>query len=119
MLIKQRAQRKVKEHRAEVEEPPFNVGYEELNNLILNPYTMSKITHFVNRHTNKILRSNNGDFLPVIAKGDIVVLGIETREENTVTHYTVDHIEHQLMQKGTGIMFRTEVVTRIYLTRKP
>lgn len=119
MLIKQRAQRKVKEHRAEVEEPPFNVGYEELNNLILNPYTMSKNTHFISTHTNKILRSNNGDFLPVIAKGDIVVLGIETREENTLAEYTVNRVEHSLMRKEAGSIFRTEVVTRIYLTRKP
>lgn len=47
MLIKQRAQRKVKEHRAEVEEPPFNVGYEELqilNNLILKITIMSDST---------------------------------------------------------------------------
>lgn len=79
---------------------------------------MSKITHFVDMTTNKTLRSNNGDFLPVIAKGDIVVLGLETREENTVAQYTVDYIEHQLIQKGAGSIHRTEVVTRIYLTSK-
>lgn len=80
---------------------------------------MSKTTVFINRHTNKILRSNNGDFLPVIAKGDIVKLGLETRKENTVAEYTVNRVEHSLMQKGAGSIFRTEVITRIYLTRKP
>jgi hypothetical protein len=75
-----------------------------------------KTTHFIDKTKAKVIRSNNGDFLPIIAKGDTIMLGLETRTENTIEHYIVDSIEHQLLQKGAGSIHRTDVVTMIYVS---